>query len=354
MTFHPFFDAITYPWALPEATALHEGLYRAVQTQGEIDHYYKTSGGLGTPFTAQAADLAWGAVLTALCVERRLQAFCDMAFANQKLASVKAAITAVREAESTVKKIVQTRGPTFFDRRNLRAELERLAAQEIDGVLLVRGASGSGKSWSQKLVRNFAEDLGGNSIYLFSGQVFTIDDVLQQLFTTLQVADPVPPQLSTEPAWFGTICLKLQLAAQKSNKQLWVVVDDLGADASGPLLDAKILDFFKHFGMNMANPAFAQWFRLILLDYPDEPPPTRWNIAFGEDRPDPNEVDAPMMAQYLLGWANHRDKQLGADRAEELALEIVAKAQAAPSPAQAGLSRLARLRAELEGVLRTL
>lgn len=353
MSYHPFFDAISFPWNLTEATALHAALYRVAPGQSRIDHLYQISGGASTPFTATGAQDAWRAVLMALCAERCFKQFCDLVFDDPQMVTVRPAIVAVRDAKTSNSRTVQLRGPTFFDRKNLRYELERLISKEIDGVLLVRGPSGSGKSWSQKLIRNFAEDLGVRSVHLFAGQVTTVNDVFAQLFTTLGAGGAVPPQLATESAWFGSVCLKLQDAAQMSKTRLWVVVDDLGRDESGPLLDPKILDFFKHFGLNMANPAFAEWFRLILLDYPDEPPPTKWTIALGEDRPDQNEVDAPLIRDYILTWAQTKEKQLGAERAEELAADIVAKADIAP-PVAPGAPRLARVRAELEGVLRTL
>lgn len=349
MPYHPFFDAVSYPFGTHEADSLHVALYRVVTAQARIDHLYQRSGGVGTPYTAQSAELAWREVLKALCAEGRLKHFCDTVFDDPQMVTVQPAITALRDLKSASRKAVQVRGPTFIGRKNLRYELERLISKEIDGVLLVRGASGSGKSWSQKLIRNVSEELGVRNLYLFAGQVFTLEDVFDQLFTTLG-GGAAPPKLGSESAWFANVCLKLQNAAQTSKAKLWIVVDDLGHDDAGPLLDPKILDFFKHFGLNMANPAFAEWFRLILLDYPDEPPPTRWTIAFGEDRPDQNEVDATLIKDYITTWAETKDKKLGAERADELAGDIVAKANTVSS----AQTRLAHVRAELEGVLRTL
>ncbi len=349
---HPFFDAVKFPWTLAEAQALHVVLYENMWVEQRIMHIYQTSGGT-TPLTlGNAADILWREVLDNLSAERCFKVFCDKVLENEMFASAHVAVHAVIGATDTVQKVFFDEDIIFLDRKRLRVELAKLDQQSSYGVLIVRGAAGSGKSWTQKLVTSVASDRGAASVYLFEGIVSTVDEVVEQLFAIVGNSEAVPPRMGTEDAWFRKVCLKLQELAQARKEVLWVIADDLGDYAEGPRLDNAIRRFFEQFGLTMANPAFARWFRLVLLDYPDGAVPTKWKNFWCEDRPDESDVDDGVVSEFLIRWAAIKRKNLAAEKAAELAREIVAKASSATGPA--GASRLALIHSELNGVLERL
>jgi hypothetical protein len=349
---HPFFDVARYPWGRTDAQALHRSLYENARDFNRIDLLYRQEG-CRVPLTqGRPPDTAWAEVLDNLSTAGLLKSFCQRVMANAALAAVHDAVRAVLDVPDTTEQVFLEGQVVFLDRKRLRLELTKLGQQTGYGVLLVRGPSGSGKSWTQRLVTMVAADGGASSIYLFEGIVSTVDEVVEQLFALLGNSDAVPPRLGTEDAWFRKVCLKLQELAQARKEVLWVIADDLGDYPEGPRLDNAIRRFFEQFGLTMANPAFARWFRLVLLDYPDGAVPTKWKNFWCEDRPDENDVDHAVIKDFLMKWATIRQKNLGAEKAAELAAEILTKAGSPTAPA--GMRRLDLIHSELNGVLERL
>lgn len=315
--------------------------------------FYQAAGGQRPLTPGLPADLAWKEVHDVLTTARLLRRLCGQLLAVAELAAAHDAIRAVTDAPDLVPEVPQAH--LFLDRKPLRAQLTSLVDESSPyRVLLVRGPSGAGKSWTEVLVADVARNLGAECLYLYQGLVFTVDEVVDNLFTTLGAAHLVPPRLETEDAWFRKVCLKLQEVARQAQKVTWVVADDLGDYSEGPRVDPMIRRFFDQFALSMANPAFARWFRLVLLDYPDGTVPTKWRSFWAEDRPTEQDVDVAPLKEYLLAWAAQTRKQLAAEKADELAADIVAKVATPPPAGQAPMGRLRRIHDELRGVLDSL
>jgi hypothetical protein len=352
MPYHPFFDALQYPWPREDARAFHRALHTVVDRVQEINLLYQQAGAT-KPLTPQLApDLAWAEILNNVTKERCLSTLCTVVLSGAAYVNVHLAAAAIRDAEG-IRRIVLPGDIVFLDRKGLRAELETLSQPGASRVLLVRGESGVGKSWTQELIKTIAADRGDSNLYLFEGMVSNVSEVVEQLFAALGDSSRVPTKNETEPAWYRRVCLKLQELALEKNRFLWVVADDLGEYDGAPRLDRDIRAFFNQFALNLANPVFAQWFRLILIDYPEGPVPTKWR-AWSEDRPSEQHVDKATIAEFVLKWAEHKQKQLGVDRANELADEILVKVAVPPAPTDPDPRRLPRIHAELNGVLKTL
>jgi hypothetical protein len=353
MPYHPFFDAMQYPWGRADAAAFHDALYRTIIKPTEIELVYQLSGGTRPLTPNQAPHLAWKEILDHATIGRCLKQLCTVVLASGEYLAAHAAAIAVRDAEDDIlPRPLLPQDIVFLDRKDLRLELEKLSQPGARGVLLVRGPSGVGKTWTEQLISSLATNRGASSVFIYEGAVSNVRDVIEEIFAALGDRKRMPHSDTTDPAWYRTVCLDLQEFAKQTRQFLWVVADDLGEDANGPRIDREIRAFFMQFGLHMANPAFAQWFRLVLLDYPEGPVPTNWR-AWSEDRPNENEIDQALVADFLLKWAKYKQKNLGADRAKELANDIMAKVAAPPAPDQDS-RRLPRIHAELTTVLKTL
>jgi hypothetical protein len=356
---HPIFDVPSYPWARPEAIAAHKSLYKAVPQSNRIELLYRECG-VGVELLPLALGKApndiWQEALESLTVARRLKNLCEIILALADLAAVHPALQAILDAQDVLEQSLLTGDLLFMDRARLRSELGKLSdTNPAVHMLLVRGAPDSGKSWTRFLVMDLARGAGEDPpVYLFEGLVSSVDDVLAELFTALGAPEAAPGRLETEIAWFNKACLKLQEAAVRRNKGLWIVADDLGVREDGPRLDPVIRRFFDQFALRMANPAFARWFRLVLIDYPDGSVPTQWTQGFWvEDRPDETEMHDEAISQFFLHWARRKQKNLAPESAKGLAQDVIAKV-AAPSPQDADKPRLQRIHDEVAAVLQTL
>jgi hypothetical protein len=91
--------------------------------------------------------------------------------------------------------------------------------------------------------------------------------------------------------------------------------------------------FFEQFALFMANPAFAQWFRLVLIEYPRGPVPTKWKKGFWVDE-DTNQSPPQSndLAEFLLQWAKKKKKNLPQEQAQKFAAEVLTKAQSGSAP----------------------
>jgi hypothetical protein len=352
---HPFFDARRYPWSREDALAAHSALAQAVMTPNQYRLLYEKSGGDLTKLPAQqnAAD-AWQEILNLLTVARLLKRFTELVIDDKGMAAVHDAIRAIQNAEDLIPGVSDEKF-VFVDRQRLRSELLKLLGDApMHGVLLVRGPSGSGKSWTRYLLRHVANGLGEEYIYFQEGLVSTVDGVVDQLFAYLGAPGDVPQKLETDPAWYQRVCRTLQGIAKKKNAVCWVVADDLGVTEDGtPLMHKEIREFFEQFAQFMSDPEFAQQFRLVLLDYPDGDVPSKWQDFWVEDRPDEKEVAEGLLAEYLLRRAANMKKQIGEEKAQALARDVLVKADA-PQSAPRPKPRLKMIHDELVGVIQKL
>jgi hypothetical protein len=226
-----------------------------------------------------------------------------------------------------------------LDRETLRDKLDRLLPdQDPVKVLLVRGSTKSGKSHGRYIFERAAYDAGAQPLYLCDGIVATVQDVFDQLFIALEAESSVPPRESSADAWYKAVCVALQKQAALKKKALWIAVDDLGPTQDGaPLLDPEIKLFFDQFALNMLNPAFRKWFRLMLIHYPDGPTPTRWKRDFWiEDRTSENDIGQQEVMDLLKSWSTTHNIRTVEDELKGLAADIIQKADTAtPGPASA-------------------
>jgi hypothetical protein len=263
---------------------------------------------------------------------------CDLVLSDANTAVVHRFVQAAIDARDPVTQPLLADDRPFINRTLLREKLQRFAISPTFRVLLVRGEPKSGKTWTQYMVTELAQTLGEECVYLNADLISTVDDAIEQCFAALGDLNGPPPRLETEDAWFRKVCLRLQAIATNTKQITWIVVDDLGVDEKGPRLDPLIRQFLDQFALSMANPAFRRWFRLVLLDYPDltaevggRGVPTKWRDFWDEDRPDPADVDAGAVADFLVRWAAQKNKQLAPTEANTVATDIITTADT-PQP----------------------
>lgn len=332
---HPFFEASEYPWWLtPESTDFHTALAKLIPVQARIDVLYRACGAnLPNVFLGQAQDLVWREVLNNLTPLGGLRKLCELVDGDfQKTPTNAAVLKAVVEArppDPIVTHIFYS-DVVVLDRKGLRAQLGELQAKNgKKSVLLVRGGKQTGKSWSQHVFLEMARSNGAETVYLTGDLVATVEETIEKIFSALgKTASDIPPKQTTDDAWYRAACNRIHvLASTETKKPLWIAMDDLGPTPDGtPLLDPKIKDFFDHFALNMINPAFQKWFRLMLMHYP-EGVPTRWKKEYwAEDIAKEEEVQQAEVTEALLGWAKWKRLNVADAQLEALAAKTIAVA----------------------------
>lgn len=226
-------------------------------------------------------------------------------------------------------------GILILDRIALREKLALLESDtNLAKVLLVRGSPQSGKSHGHFLFENLAQHRGAQCVYLCDGIVATVDEVITQLFSALDASKEIPPRNTTADAWYKAVCVKLQEVASSKGQPLWITIDDLGpGQDGGPLLDPEIRRFCEQFALNMMNPAFRKWFRLMLIHYPDGPVPTKWKHEFWEeDRTNSADIQQNHIEEFLKLWRAAQNRTILDDELKQLATSVIAQADAPPAP----------------------
>ena len=95
---HPFFDSLQFPWHRREGVALHRALYSAIPHPARLNvHYRQACDGL-PPLPREAPDVVWAAALDNLSAGKCLQRFCELLVADDTVAAIHPAITAVQDA----------------------------------------------------------------------------------------------------------------------------------------------------------------------------------------------------------------------------------------------------------------
>jgi hypothetical protein len=358
---HPFFDASTFPWLRDDAKALHTRLWQTISLRAAAVTEFQKSAGMEVPPPAEglSMDLFWTDALDRLVKARALKKLCENILQNPALRSLHDVVTVVIDAKDAVDLTVIDDDILFLDRDPFRRELSRIRSQAgTRRVLLVRGEPKSGKSWSRHLIERVARDDGAECLYLYQPVIVDLGSVFAELFVAVgaSLAD-VPHQDSSEDAWYRKICLTLQERAKRSNKLLWIVVDDLGFDGGSPKLDPAICDFFEQFALRMENPAFRAWFRLVLLDYPAGKIPTRWKAnTWSEDTTRVSDIQSVDVVEFLKDWTARRALQVTDAALGDLASGLIAEIDTAPSPPAGAVpvARMQRIQDALPAVLATL
>lgn len=359
---HPFLDAVAYPWHRPEARELQTVLTLAFTTSADIDVLYQGSSPAVLPLNHnQAPNLVWKEALDNLArVDGGLKTLCETVLARPQLnARLRKAVEDVVNAVPAVEVQFVPDSVLVLDRGELRTSLTNLGSEtSAVKVLLVRGGPKTGKTQGHLLFERAAKDGGAKVVYLFEGIVASVDDVVGQLFSALEATSEIPPVTTTRQAWYQAVCVKLQDLAARKQQRIWIAVDDLGpgpGQPPAPLLDREIREFCDQFALNMPNPLFADWFRLMLIHYPDGDVPTRWRHEFwSEDRTSEADVQQPHVEEFLRSWAAHRDRNLLDEQVTSLAAAIIAKADEPQPPGNNAVPRLKQLHDAVEETLRDL
>jgi hypothetical protein len=333
---HPFAGGLPYPWDRPEAMALYHVLRQNVVAPNEIVMLVQTAAPDAPALNLnQPPDGVWRDALGAVSLAGGLLALCEQLAANRGRVAVVQAARAVLDAKPAVRRRMDSGGHLVVDRDELRGHLEELA---LDGslvkVVLVRGEPRSGKTWSRLLFERAARDRGAKAVYLRSGMIATVGQVVEKLFLTLGAPELVPETDTTDGAWFQKVCMRLPLAAENRERRLWIAVDDLGYGPDGAsLMDDDVRTFFQQLALNLADPATHEWFRLLLINYPDGEVPTGWDDnVWKEDRTLPFAITAEHVAEVVREWLADHDLTLLDDQITERSAAVIARADA-PAPA---------------------
>jgi hypothetical protein len=349
---HPFFDALTWPASRPEAPPFVAALVAAFKTAPAIDNVYGQAGGVEALTLNQAPRLIWNEALNNLCLGGQLQAFCDlMRDVGPKNATFQARLDAVVNAKSAAERRVLTSGVLVVDRAQLRSQIGLLIARDSPvSVLLVRGAAKSGKTHGNYLFEAAAQESGATPVYVGRDIVFTLGDVIRELFAMVGgVPAKIQQELdrgdmaTTTDAWYQSVCSELLAAATREKVRLWIAADDLGLDELGqPLLDPAILAFFNQFALAMRAAQYKAQFRLMLIHYP-EGTPTRWPaVIWKADTATVDDIREEAIVDFLRGWSEERGKVIVEAQLSTLSQELLAGLDAAP-PAGDPRPRLERL-----------
>ena len=350
---HPFFDTSTYPWSLPEARSLHQVLFAVFTDPVEINRVYRQSAA-GLPPLALGAppDTIWTEALDNLAAHTdALRGLCNQQFTNAQLQN---AVAAVVNAKSSISLRITRDNVLVLDRVSLREKIELVVPEtSVVKVLLVRGSTQSGKSHGRHVLHSAARDRGAVFVYIASGMVVTVGHVVERLFSAVGAHNEIPPTFTTDMAGYITVCFKLQSVALRGGKQVWIAVDDLGPGPDGvPLLSTEIREFFDQFALQMMDPSFSTWFRLMLIHYPEGKLPTKWKREIlTEDRPNEADVQVGEVAEVLREWAEAHGRNIVEAELLELAADVMESAQAPPEPGADPASRLQRINEELSRTL---
>jgi hypothetical protein len=336
---NPFFDGIKFPWTRDEARALHKALYStpSLQTRKVIVRLLVSAGQDVDPVEEAGPRAMWGEALDNLATARRVEEFCNLLLQDKTYVAIHDAVRAVQSARDATEHIVLSDDRLFINRQQLRDKLQRLMKSKTRRVLLVRGGAKCGKSWTQYMIADLADSRGEMCIYLNEDNVKSRNGLFEHLFLTIGGAQAKwPEQTESEIAWYQRICTSLIPYAEKKGPW-WIVVDDLGVGDTGPRFETAIKEFFDQFALAMKNPAFAKWFRLVLIDYPEGRLPTRWSDFWEEDRPDAAHLDTVAISRFVIDWAQRQNKQLGPEGAELFAQQVMAAVETVADPEKSRL-----------------
>lgn len=334
---HPFFDVISYPWHRADAVKFYTDLYRSEPNSDRIDLIYKRCAVDLPPLPLEKPpDGIWKAALQQLTSARKLREFCRIAKAESSFAAIVTTIDSVISATDALTQFVlrteRKEITPFLNRRTLRSGLEQMVpADSSAGVIIVRGDPETGRSWTKYLVTSVASELGeGPPLYLYDGNVTSVGTALRHIFNALEKPKAIPKQNSSPNAWYADCFFEMQVIAgeraKAGRKRLWIVIDDLGETQYGPKLDPEIKGFFEQFALQMANGAFSQYFRLVLIEYPRGPVPTKWKRgSWLEDDTRESPPKTEDLADFLRQWGDDHNKAIGEDDAERLSKDILFK-----------------------------
>lgn len=342
---HPFFNAIAFPWHRPEAQTLHEILAQRINKKAEIELLYrKSQNSLPSLNLDVTPKLLWAEVLENLTKSKGLEAFCNL-LKNEDPQT--AGIIQLIENATPASEVKIFNDHIFIlDCENHRQAISDCTSDLIAKVLLIRGGAKSGKSHCRYILEEIARQKNVTVVYLSSDMIATLEEAIVSICSALGTStDRIPPQLSTDDAWYRTVCMKLQEIATAQKKKIWIVVDDLGYNEKdgGPLLDPKIRMFFEQFALYFMNPAFKEYFRLMLINYAEQNVPSKWKAEmWAEERTDEKHIQKSHIEDFIKYWTQHKKINILEQNLNTLATDVMDRTQNPPQQLE-GLSRLERI-----------
>jgi hypothetical protein len=243
-------------------------------------------------------------------------------------------------------------GVLLLDREPLREQLAALVFETSPAkVLLVRGGPRSGKSHAFFLFAHLAKDRKAECVYLEPSTTPSVDMVIAYLFTTLGVPEKDRPKgYTTDAAGYNVVCMKLLDGVKKKKKPLWIAVDDLSVDQDGvQLFPKQVREFFDQFVLQMKSPAFHQWFRLMLIHYPDGTVPTKWTRElWTEDRTSAADIKREHLLDFLSSWrAAYVKRTILDDELNSIADDVLSQAETPAGGQPVERQRLDRINSAL-------
>jgi hypothetical protein len=339
-------------WQHPTLDKLWITLIDAYRVREDVEILADTVGiAPGTfPFGSDMRNV-WKALIDEMAAQNKLRLLIERAQAEKEAPNYQAVFMEVLDrhnnpiAHAVNEQTFEEDSILLLDRKPLR---DRLALLEPDAkrakTLLLRGERKSGKSYGRFLFDSLAKERGAISIYLDGVMTATVEEVIFYIFTTLGASNEIPPNnLTSRDAYYRVVWLKIKEILIRNNKTLWIAMDELGLDQSGgPLIDSQIKLFFDQFVPFTKSPDFAERFRLMLIDYPDEPTPTKapakWERDYWiEDRISRADVDLASVTTFLKGWVAARGKTWVDAEMDQLVGEIIALGDAAEAQAAAAV-----------------
>jgi hypothetical protein len=313
---HPFFDASSFPWEREEATQLYDRLTALITTKDEILLLYDQAGGAPGLMDGTPPLLLWHTALGLLTAGGQLAALCERLSAIPRLrkrADFHAAIDAVVNAQEAAAPRSEVRKPVVLDRVPLRQMLKQFEPAHAPlRVVLVRGPEKSGKSWAQHVFQDAALASGATPCFVYGGMVTDARDLVDEIFAT--IGEPGPDSFdTTDNAEYGAICRELMRVVIVRGQPLWIAIDDVRD------FDDSVREFCDQLGARMRAPSYAQWFRLMLIHYPERKLPTTWRPeVWAEDVTTAEAIKQADVEAYLTEWSAgslHEDviRQMAAD-----------------------------------------
>ncbi|MBL7259237.1 hypothetical protein [Paractinoplanes lichenicola] len=326
---HPYFGGVEFPWWRADAQRLLSVLTVVASDKAEIENLYlRCAKGL-TRLTPSRADLMWIEALNNLAAAGALERLCDLFLARTLAAEARAAFEQVRSARPEADQPPAEPGPIVLDRTNLRQQIQRLTPGSAAlKVLVVRGDPGSGKSHGRYLFEQAARGQNAQPVYLCADIVANLDEVLHELFGALKATSEIPAAGdTTSSAFHKRVWLRLREIADREKRALWIAIDDLGnAPDGGPLLEGEIRQFFDQLVLQFVNPPYRDWFRLMLIHYPDGKVPSKWRREmWTEDRTSADDVRSEHVAEELRAWYQRHGQTVVEEEIDTLAADIVAR-----------------------------
>jgi hypothetical protein len=351
---HWFDGGLAYPWSEPAAQKMYDTLVVTISEPNNIDRYYRMSiEGVVAPLNQQnPVDVLWKQALDDVATAGGLARLCNKLQVGRRWPKLRSAAAALLELRPATKKVILSRDVLVLDRERLRELVVELQSDSQAGVVVVRGDQQTGKTYSKHIFLAAAKDRGAQGVWLFPGLIATVRQAIAELFAAYGESPPPPEEGtdSTPTAVYKTVCTELMKVAVTKRRALWIAVDGLGFDSDGArVLDEEILNFFNVFALHLANPPYRQWFRLMLIQYPEGQLPTQWpEELWREDRPTECDVGLEDIAEGIREWSKS-NKDATYEQANELAAGIIASVDALPAG-----GRLRRINDELKRTLKDL